>query len=238
LDQFEIKNLAAGYGPDIIINNVNLNIESGKTVVIMGPSGGGKTTLLLSILGVITPSKGDIVLNGSSLINKKIEDRDIGFVPQDYGLFPHLNVLDNIAFGLKMRGVKKKQRYEEASLTLNLVDLANFSTRSIKELSGGQKQRVAIARALAIKPKMLLLDEPLTSIDSLTRHDVAKSLKELFSKLHIPIILVSHNPEDARFFSDSVAILLDGTIKQQGSLEEIKNNPRSDIIKRLVDSYL
>lgn len=232
-----LQNIEAGYNDKIIIKNLSLEIHSKETLVLMGASGSGKSTLLLIVLGIVNPSKGKILLNDKEISNLPIELRNIGYLPQDYGLFPHLNVIDNISYGLRMRGMKRNE-YEKISLEmLEMVELKGFETKKTKELSGGQRQRVGLARALAIKPDLLLLDEPLSNIDNVTKIDVAKQLKELFKKLEIPIILVTHNHEDALFLAETLAILIDGKIEQIGKMEEIIKNPKTDFIKRLLMPY-
>lgn len=232
-----LQNIEAGYDDKIIIKNLSLEIHSKETLVLMGASGSGKSTLLLIVLGIVNPSKGKILLNDKEISNLPIELRNIGYLPQDYGLFPHLNVIDNISYGLRMRGMKRNE-YEKISLEmLEMVELKGFETKKTKELSGGQRQRVGLARALAIKPDLLLLDEPLSNIDNVTKIDVAKQLKELFKKLEIPIILVTHNHEDALFLAETLAILIDGKIEQIGKMEEIIKNPKTDFIKRLLMPY-
>lgn len=232
-----LQNIEAGYDDKIIIKNLSLEIHSKETLVLMGASGSGKSTLLLTVLGIVNPSKGKILLNDKEISNLPIELRNIGYLPQDYGLFPHLNVIDNISYGLRMRGMKRNE-YEKISLEmLEMVELKGFETKKTKELSGGQRQRVGLARALAIKPDLLLLDEPLSNIDNVTKIDVAKQLKELFKKLEIPIILVTHNHEDALFLAETLAILIDGKIEQIGKMEEIIKNPKTDFIKRLLMPY-
>lgn len=232
-----LQNIEAGYDDKIIIKNLSFEIQSKETLVLMGSSGSGKSTLLLTILGIVNPSKGKILLNNKEISNLPIELRNIGYLPQDYGLFPHLNIIDNVSYGLRMRGMKRNE-YEKISLEmLDLVELKGLEKKKIKELSGGQRQRVGLARALAIKPDLLLLDEPLSHIDNVTKFDVAKQLKELFKKLEIPIILVTHNNEDALFLAETLAILIDGKIEQIGKVEEIIKNPKTDFIKRLLLPY-
>jgi len=200
----------------------------------MGTSGSGKTTLLLSILGIVRPRSGTIELNGMALNGIPLEERNIGYLPQDYGLFPHLNVLDNIAYGLRVRGQSLEEQRERAQKILSLVQLEGMEQKKIQQLSGGQRQRVGLARALAIEPNLLLLDEPLSNIDQMTKFDVATEMKNLFATLDIPIILVTHNHEDALFLSERLAILIDGRIEQSGNLKEILKHPKSLIVKRLL----
>jgi ABC-type Fe3+/spermidine/putrescine transport system ATPase subunit len=229
-----IQNISSGYKDKIIINNLSLDVEPKETLVLMGSSGSGKSTLLLTILGIITPLTGKIFLNDKEITQRPIELRNIGYLPQDYGLFPHLNVSDNVSYGLKMRGMSKKEYGLAAEEMLELVELKDLKKRKTKELSGGQRQRVGLARALAIKPDLLLLDEPLSNIDQGTKIDVATELKVLFKKLEIPIILVTHNHDDAKFLAEGLAIMIDGKIEQIDKVEIVLKNPKTAFIKRLL----
>lgn len=229
-----IENLISGYDEKIIVQDLTLAVRPKETLVLMGPSGSGKSTLFLTILGIVTPQKGKIILDDKEIGSLPIENRNIGFLPQDYGLFPHMNVLENVSYGLRVRGAPKDERTTRASEMLKLVELKGFEQRKIRELSGGQRQRVGLARALAIRPSLLLLDEPLSNIDQVTKLDVAKELKDLFRKLDIPIILVTHNHEDALFLGERLAIMIDGKIEQSGSVNEIITTPKTPFIKKLL----
>lgn len=229
-----IDDLTSGYGAKTIVNSLTLEVKEKETLVLMGASGSGKTTLLLTILGILSPEKGKILLNDREIQGLPIEERNIGYLPQDYGLFPHLNVIDNVSYGLRVRDASKKEQLTKAQGMLELVDLKGFDSRRIQELSGGERQRVGLARALAINPDLLLLDEPLSNIDQVTKLDVATHLKNLFTKLDIPIILVTHNHEDALFLSEQLAIMIDGKIEQIDDVKEILKNPKSPFIRRLL----
>jgi ABC-type Fe3+/spermidine/putrescine transport system ATPase subunit len=237
MTQLKIENLSSGYQGKTIIKKLSLEALPLETMVMMGPSGSGKTTLLLTILGIITPNEGKISLNGEDITHLSIENRNIGYLPQDYGLFPHMNVQDNIAFGLKVRGVPRNERERKALQMLQLVNLKGFEQRRINELSGGERQRVGLARALAIDPSLLLLDEPLSNIDQVTKYEVAQQLKQVFQKLKVPIILVTHNHEDAIFLAEKLVILNDGEIEQVGPLNEVLEHPKSEFIKRLLRPF-
>jgi ABC-type Fe3+/spermidine/putrescine transport system ATPase subunit len=229
-----LQDLTSGYGGRTVLQGLSLEVGPRETLVLMGPSGSGKTTLLLTILGIVKPESGKIILDGREINRLEIEERNIGYVPQDYGLFPHMTVINNVGYGRRIRGQGKAQRDQAAEAALNLVGLSGFEGRKIGELSGGQKQRVALARALAIKPDLLLLDEPLSNIDQVTKLEVAGELKALFKKLEAPIILVTHNHEDALFLAERLAIMIDGRIEQIGGLKEITQSPKSLFIKRLL----
>ncbi len=232
-----IKNLTVGYEKKIILEDLNLEVKEDEDLVLMGTSGSGKTTLLLAILGILPLKSGQIILNGKEIQNLPIEKRNIGYLPQDYGLFPHLTVIENVSYGLRIRGVSKIEQTKKAQEMLEFVQLKDFDKRKISELSGGQRQRVGLARALAIKPDLFLFDEPLSNIDQVTKLEVASHLKNFFLKLNIPMILVTHNHEDAIFLSKQLAIMIDGKIEQIGRVDEILNNPKTPFIKKLLVPY-
>lgn len=229
-----VQNLTTGYGKKIVIEDLALEVKDKEKLVLMGISGSGKTTLLLTILGILIPKKGRILLNDRQIQALPIEERNIGYLPQDYGLFPHLNVIDNVSYGLAVRGASKVNQLAKAREMLELVDLKGYDTQRIQELSGGQKQRVGLARALAINPDLFLLDEPLSNIDQVTKFEVATHLKNLFARIDIPVILVTHNHEDALFLSEHLAIMIDGKVEQMGSVKEILKEPKTPFIKRLL----
>jgi ABC-type Fe3+/spermidine/putrescine transport system ATPase subunit len=229
-----IRNLDSGYTDKAVVKDLSLEVGPHETLIVMGPSGSGKTTLLLTILGVLTPTGGEMELDGESLTARPIEERNIGYLPQDYGLFPHLTVAENITYGLRVRGIPRDERQEAAGGMLSMVELAGLGQRKIRELSGGQRQRVGLARALAIKPSLILLDEPLSNIDQVTKAEVAARMKELFQKLEIPVVLVTHSREDARFLGGRLAIMIDGRIEQLDTVENIIKAPRTPYIRRLL----
>ncbi|MBI3379866.1 ATP-binding cassette domain-containing protein [Candidatus Gottesmanbacteria bacterium] len=229
-----IQNLTTGYNGKAIIEDLTLAVKEKETLVLMGISGSGKTTLLLTILGILTPTKGKILLHEKDITMLPIEERNIGYLPQDYGLFPHLNVSENIAYGLHVRGTSEQEQHTKLKEMLTFVELEGYENRKIQELSGGQRQRVGLARALAINPSLLLLDEPLSNIDQVTKLEVATHMKNLFAKLDVPIILVTHNHEDAIFLSEYLAIMIDGKVEQIGTVKEILKEPKTPFIKRLL----
>lgn len=232
--KLSLQNIKSGYGDKMIVKNLSLDVEPKETLVMMGASGSGKSTLLLTILGIIKPTHGKIFLNEKEITNFPIEARNIGYLPQDYGLFPHMTVMDNVSYGLRMRGVDKKEYESYSKEILELVELKGHKNKKPKELSGGERQRVGLARALAIKPDLFLLDEPLSNVDQATKMDVAQQMKKLFKKLEIPIILVTHNHEDALFLAERLAIMVDGQIEQIGNKEDVLKKPKSEFIKRLL----
>ncbi|MBI1812322.1 ABC transporter ATP-binding protein [Candidatus Peregrinibacteria bacterium] len=234
MKRLTVEHLASGYEQHRVLHDISFVAHPNETTVIMGPSGSGKTTLLLTILGIIGPQTGRVLLGNRNMTHEPIETRHIGYLPQDYGLFPHMSVLDNVSYGLRVWGVPKQERYKIAKDMLSLVEMDEYADRRIAQLSGGQRQRVGLARALAIKPDLLLLDEPLSNIDQVTKLDVAKGLIDLFKKLDIPILLVTHNYEDAHWFAKHLIVLINGQIAQEGTFQTVKESPRTEFIKRLI----
>lgn len=209
-----IKNLTKFYNDKKILNGLNLAVKENEIVTIMGKSGSGKTTLLLCILGFVVPEAGEIFFESQNITFFPIEKRQIAYVPQDYGLFPHLSVQDNIAFGLTIRGEDAGMRKEKAKKLLKIVELPDeLGKRSIEEISGGEKQRVALARALAIQPKLFLLDEPLSAIDIETKESVGRELRAFIKKLHLPAIIITHDPSDAKNLGDTLYYLDSGRLE-------------------------
>lgn len=223
----QIQNLVKIYGDKTIIDAINFHIHPNEFLTILGPSGCGKTTLLRMIGGFETPDGGDILFEGKSLINVPANKRPINTVFQKYALFPHLNVYDNVAFGLK---IQKKSKDEITGLVqemLRTVNLQDYEQRDVNSLSGGEQQRVAIARALVNHPKMLLLDEPLGALDLKLRKNMQLELKSLQKKTGITFIYVTHDQEEAMTMSDTIIIMNRGRIQQIGSPVDIYNEPRN-----------
>lgn len=210
-----------------LMDNLNLEIKRGEFVTLLGPSGCGKTTILRMLGGFDKPTRGEILLDGQDISNIPPNKRPINTVFQKYALFPHLNVYDNIAFGLKLKNVDKKTQDEKVKRALEMVDLEGFEKRSIDTLSGGQQQRIAIARAVVNEPDVLLLDEPLSALDAKMRKEMQIELKEMHRKLGITFIFVTHDQEEALTMSDKIVVMSDGEIQQIGTPEEIYNEPKN-----------
>lgn len=222
----ELKNVRKSYdGKTNVIDNINLEINEGEFVTFLGPSGCGKTTILRMIGGFDTQSDGEILLEGNDISLLPPNKRPINTVFQKYALFPHLNVYDNVAFGLKLKKLSKAEMDEKVSKALEIVDLEGFEKRSIDTLSGGQQQRIAIARAIVNEPKLLLLDEPLSALDYKMRKEMQIELKNMHKKLGITFIFVTHDQEEALTMSDKIVVMADGAIQQIGTPEMIYNEP-------------
>lgn len=213
-----------------ILKNVNLEVQEGQFVSLLGASGCGKSTLLKTIAGIIDQSKGDVYLDGKDANQIPSHKRGTVIVFQDLRLFPHMNVLENIYFSLKMKGIPKNEYISIAEEFLDKVQLSGFENRKIKELSGGQMQRVALARALAAKPNILLLDEPFSSLDENLREDMRQLLLNLQREYKITTVLVTHDRYEALTLSDKIAVMRDGEILQYDTPEKIYKNPKNKIV--------
>ncbi|WP_028117256.1 ABC transporter ATP-binding protein [Ferrimonas senticii] len=224
----EISQLQCHYQRQLVLNGVDLQVEDNEILALLGPSGCGKTTLLRAIAGLHPIGAGSISLAGVQLTELPPELRGIGVIFQDYALFPHLNVADNIGFGLQhLSYAARRQRVAEM---LSLVRLEGLGQRYIHQLSGGQQQRVAIARALAYQPRLLLLDEPFSNIDSQVRGQMMAEIRQILRQAQVSAILVTHAKEEAFAFADRLALLEDGKVVQQGSAEELYRNPSNRFV--------
>jgi len=212
-------------GKTNVIEDFTLDVNKGEFVTFLGPSGCGKTTILRMIGGFDTPTDGKILLEGADISLLPPNERPINTVFQKYALFPHLNVYDNVAFGLKLKKTDPKETDKKVKEALEIVDLEGFEKRSINTLSGGQQQRIAIARAIVNEPKLLLLDEPLSALDYKMRKEMQLELKNMHKKLGITFVFVTHDQEEALTMSDKIVVMADGEIQQIGTPEEIYNEP-------------
>lgn len=226
----EIKNLTKKFGEDIVVDDINVSIEEKEFLTLLGPSGCGKTTTLRMIGGFEYPTSGDILFQGKSIKDVPPYERNINTVFQKYALFPHLDVYENIAFGLRLKGIDDKRIKDKVVKMLELVNLLGYEKRKISALSGGQQQRIAIARALVNEPKVLLLDEPLGALDLKLRKDMQLELKEMQQDLGITFIYVTHDQEEALTMSDKIIVMNNGRIQQIGSPTDIYNEPENAFV--------
>lgn len=216
------------------LKNINLEVKNREYFVILGPTGAGKTLLLETIVGFYSPDSGEIWINGENITNFPPEKRKIGFVYQDYMLFPHMTVKENVAFGLNMHSIPPVERKKAINDVLELTGLTHLRDRFPNTLSGGEQQKTALARALVIKPKILLLDEPLSALDVNTQKKLRNKLKKLHEELKITTVHVTHNQVEALILADHLAIMKAGTIIQTGSPEQVFHKPRNDFVARFV----
>ena len=226
----EIKNVSKSFSGKDVLKDINLYINQGEFLTLLGPSGCGKTTLLRMIAGFLKPDEGSILLDGKDLEGTSPYERPLNTVFQRYALFPHLDVYDNIAFGLKLKKVPQEEIDKRVRRVLKLVAMSDYEDRDVETLSGGQQQRIAIARAIVNQPKVLLLDEPLAALDLKMRKDMQIELKEMHKQLGITFIYVTHDQEGALTLSDTVVVMNEGRIQQIGTPTDIYNEPVNSFV--------
>lgn len=230
----ELKGITKSYGKDTILDNLSLNIKKNEFLTLLGPSGCGKTTTLKIIAGFETADSGQVVFENNIINDIPPYERQLNTVFQKYALFPHMNVYENIAFGLKLKKIPKDVIDQKVKEMLKLVALEGYENRDIEALSGGQQQRVAIARALVNEPKVLLLDEPLGALDMKLRKGMQIELKRIQQKLGITFIFVTHDQEEALTMSDTIVVMNKGEIQQMGSPEDIYNEPANSFVAKFI----
>ena len=225
-----LENISKSYDNEEVLHNISLDIKDKEFVTLLGPSGCGKTTTLALIGGFLTPDSGSIKFDGMDITNVPPHKRNVNTVFQRYALFPHLNVFENIAFGLKVKKFPKQEIQRRVEEMLELVNLRGFEKRNVNRLSGGQQQRVAIARALVNEPKVLLLDEPLGALDLKLRKEMQIELKRIQQRLEITFVYVTHDQEEALTMSDTVVVMNHGDIQQIGTPVDIYNEPKNAFV--------
>ncbi len=212
------------------VDAVSLTLREGKLLALLGPSGCGKTTTLRMIAGLVEPTAGAVEVGGDNLTDVPVHKRGMGMVFQSYALFPHLNVTRNVAFGLEMRKVDKREREQRVADALDMVQLQHLAKRRVKELSGGQQQRVALARALVVEPSVLLLDEPLSNLDAKLRESMRAEIRALVHRLGVTTVFVTHDQDEALSMADEIAVMNHGTIEQVGTPEQVYRRPASRFV--------
>lgn len=222
-----VQGVSKSFGENEVLKSLSIDVHEGEFLTLLGPSGCGKTTLLRLIAGLEEPTNGKILLDGADMTGQPPEKRPLNTVFQNYALFPHMNVAQNVAYGLKLRRVPKKEIAVKVDEALSLVQLAGYGKRTPAQLSGGQRQRVAIARAIVLAPRLLLLDEPLGALDLQLRRQMQQELKKLQKTLGITFIYVTHDQEEALNMSDRIAVMREGVICQLGAPQEIYEHPNS-----------
>jgi iron(III) transport system ATP-binding protein len=225
-----LVNLLKRFGKTTAVNSIDLEIEDGEIMTLLGPSGCGKTTTLRCIAGFLIPDEGKIYLGDQQMTDLPPEKRGIGFVFQNYALWPHMTVFDNLAFGLRLRRVAKSQVKTRVDEALAMVRLSGFAERYPRQLSGGQQQRIALARALVIEPRVLLLDEPLSNLDAQLREEMRFEIRELQKNLGITAVYVTHDQAEALVLSDRIAVMNNGIITQIGTPKQIYNQPNNRFV--------
>lgn len=232
----QLKNIRKSYDGKVILDSISLDINDGEIVSILGPSGSGKTTLLNAILGLTEIDGGQIIFDGKDLTNVPMKDRGFNIVFQDYALFPNLNAYENIVYGLRNKpGISSAEEVQEL---ISLLGLKEHLNKRIDQLSGGQKQRVALARTLVMKPKILLLDEPLSALDGVIKESIKERIQLIAKQYHLTTIIVTHDPEEALTLSDKVLIINEGQISQFDQPHVIVTHPRTQFVEKFILSQL
>lgn len=232
----ELNHIVKKYDDKVILDDISLTVEDGEIISILGPSGGGKTTLLNVILGITPISSGSLVYNGEDLSRVPMKKRGFNIVFQDYALFPNLTAYQNIVYGLRNKPTIATK--EEVQELIQLLDLKEHMNKYIAQLSGGQKQRVALARTLVMKPKILLLDEPLSALDGVIKESIKERIRMIAKQYHLTTIIVTHDPEEALTLSHRVLILNGGKIAQFDTPDKIIHEPKDEFIKKFILSQL
>ena len=232
--EVKFENITKKFNETVAVDNVSCNFEAGTLTTLLGPSGCGKTTSLRIIAGLERATSGKILVDNEDVTLLPATDRDVSMVFQSYALFPHMSVIENVSYGLKMINVNKEEYTEKALETLKLVNLEGYENRMPSELSGGQQQRVAVARAIVLKPKVLLFDEPLSNLDAKLRRQVREDIREIQQKLGVTTIYVTHDQEEALAISDKVIVMNKAVIAQEGSPKDLYNFPKNKFVANFI----
>ena len=230
----QFRHIVKNFEDQVVLKGIDLDIYENEFVTLLGPSGCGKTTLLRILAGFLEPSEGEVIFNGQDIKSLPPYKRELNTVFQKYALFPHMNVYDNIAYGLKIQKISKDIIDQKVMRMLKLIGLEGYEKRDVTLLSGGQQQRVAIARALANEPRVLLLDEPLSALDLKLRKEMQYELKNIQQEVGITFIFVTHDQEEALTMSDKIVVMKDGQIQQLGTPEEIYNEPANRYVAEFI----
>ena len=230
----ELRGLRKTFGKVVAVEDASLTVGAGEFLTLLGPSGSGKTTTLMMVAGLEAPDRGRVLLDEQDITDTPTHRRQIGVAFQNYALFPHMTVFDNVAFALKMRDLPRREIARRTTEALELVQLTGFEARYPRQLSGGQQQRVALARAVVFRPSLLLLDEPLGSLDRLLRERMQLELRRIHEHLRTTMIYVTHDQEEALVLSDRVAVMNDGRVEQLGSPQEIYERPRTRFVAEFI----
>lgn len=226
----DITGISKSYGDFVALENIDLSLPQGQLTALLGPSGGGKTTLLRIIAGLESPDSGSVVIEGKDATRLPVQKRNVGFVFQHYAAFKHLSVARNVAFGLEIRKRPKDEIAARVDELLRLVHLSQFSHRLPAQLSGGQRQRMALARALAVEPTVLLLDEPFGALDAKVRKELRDWLRRLHDEVHVTTVFVTHDQEEAMEVADEIVVINEGRVEQVGSPEQLYDEPANDFV--------
>lgn len=229
-----IDSIRKRYGETTAVDGVSLTVDDGEIVGVLGPSGCGKTTTLRAVAGFETPNAGTVAFDDRDVTNVPPENRNVGLVFQEYALFDNMTVRENVAFGLKMRGVGKAERRDRADELLEMLGIGGMAGRDPTTLSGGQQQRVGLARALAIEPSVLLLDEPMTGLDAKLKARLREEVGELLSELDVTGLYVTHDQEEAMLMCDRIAVMNDGRLEQVGTPREVYESPATEFVSAFV----
>jgi spermidine/putrescine transport system ATP-binding protein len=234
MSEIELQNLSKSFGELDAVTDVSLSVRDGELLCLLGPSGCGKSTTMRMISGLETPSSGTVYIGDADVTDEPAYDRDTSMVFQNWALFPYKTVLENVAFGLKMRGMGKQQRRDRASEMLDRVHMDGYESHSPTDLSGGQKQRVALARSLAVDPDVLLLDEPLSNLDKRLREEMEIELKDIHEEFQKTFVHVTHNQDEAFTLADRIGIMNDGRLVQVGEPNEVYRDPKNKFVEEFL----